>query len=96
MPVYEYECCDCSARFELREGFHDNGKHNCPKCSAETRRVFSPVPIIFKGSGFYVTDYGRPGGGGSTCGKTSNGESSSESETKKTDTPSNADSSNKD
>ena len=56
MPTYEFECPKCSNRFEQRRSFTDESKVKCPKCQQEARRVFSPVPIIFKGSGFYVTD----------------------------------------
>ncbi len=57
MPTYEYECPKCSTRFEKRQSFSDESKVKCPKCKVEAQRVFSPVPIIFKGSGFYVTDH---------------------------------------
>jgi len=57
MPIYEYECGKCSYRFELRRRFDENGDAICPQCSGTSRRLFSPVPIVFKGSGFYVTDY---------------------------------------
>lgn len=60
MPVYEYECCHCHNRFEVRQSFSENGGSSCPKCDKKARRVFSPVPIIFKGSGFYVTDHRAP------------------------------------
>ena len=56
MPIYEYECQSCSLRFDVKKGFNDNSPVQCPHCQCEARRVFSPVPIIFKGSGFYVTD----------------------------------------
>ncbi len=56
MPIYEYECACCASRFELKKGFDDVTPVSCPKCGGDTQRVFSPVPIIFKGSGFYVTD----------------------------------------
>ena len=56
MPIYEFECTCCPARFELKRGFHDEKPVPCPSCGGKTRRVFSSVPIIFKGSGFYVTD----------------------------------------
>ena len=59
MPTYEYECQSCSLRFDVRKGFHDNSRVNCPQCQCEARRVFLPVPIIFKGSGFYCTDHGH-------------------------------------
>jgi len=56
MPIYEYECERCSFRFELKKRFSDDGSASCPRCQGEARRLFSPVPIIFKGAGFYVTD----------------------------------------
>lgn len=55
MPIYEYKCDDCSTQFELRCGFGEEPEP-CPKCEGRVRRVFSSVPIIFKGSGFYITD----------------------------------------
>ncbi|MEK7353171.1 MAG: zinc ribbon domain-containing protein [Chloroflexota bacterium] len=57
MPTYEYECPSCSSRFEQKRSFTDESKVKCPKCQRQARRIFSPVPIIFKGSGFYVTDH---------------------------------------
>ncbi|MDY7019019.1 MAG: FmdB family zinc ribbon protein [Chloroflexota bacterium] len=56
MPIYEYECRYCSVRFEIKRTFNDESKVICHRCGGETRRVFSPVPIIFKGPGFYCTD----------------------------------------
>jgi len=59
MPIYEYECAKCSLRFELKRRFSEDGSGFCPQCGSEARRLFSPVPIVFKGSGFYVTDNRR-------------------------------------
>ena len=56
MPIYQYLCSKCNSEFELRQGFNDDPVVVCPKCQNGARRLFSPVPIIFKGSGFYVTD----------------------------------------
>ena len=56
MPIYQYVCSKCNTKFELRQGFNDESVANCPNCKCEARRLFVPVPIIFKGSGFYVTD----------------------------------------
>jgi putative FmdB family regulatory protein len=56
LPIYEFECTCCPSRFELRRGFHDDSPVSCPKCGGRARQRFSSVPIIFKGSGFYVTD----------------------------------------
>ncbi len=63
MPTYVYECDSCEHRFEERQGFHDDLLTDCPRCEGLVRRVFMPAPIIFKGSGFYVTD-SRPAGSG--------------------------------
>ncbi len=56
MPIYEYECTCCSSRFELKKSFSDNSLVFCPQCGGKAQRIFSPVPVIFKGSGFYSTD----------------------------------------
>ena len=60
MPVYEYKCKKCSYRFELKQSFNDNSNDDltvtCPQCGSKAKRIFSPVSIIFKGSGFYTTD----------------------------------------
>jgi len=57
MPIYEYLCSDCDHDFEKKQSFHAEAIAECPKCRAKAKRVFKPVPIIFKGSGFYVTDH---------------------------------------
>jgi len=56
MPTYEYECGVCCHRFEMRQGFDEEPQAMCPQCQGKARRVFHPAPIIYKGSGFYVTD----------------------------------------
>jgi putative FmdB family regulatory protein len=63
VPTYVYECESCEHRFEERQGFHDDPLTDCRLCDGRVRRVFMPAPIIFKGSGFYVTD-SRPAGSG--------------------------------
>ena len=65
MPVYEYTCDECSLRFELRQRFADESEYPCPECRGRTRRVFSPVSVVFKGAGFYGTD-SRKGGAAPT------------------------------
>jgi len=57
LPTYDYQCTSCPCRFELRRSFSEDGPVSCPECGAEAQHVFTPVPIIFKGSGFYTTDY---------------------------------------
>jgi putative FmdB family regulatory protein len=56
MPTYDYECKQCGPGFELKKSFHESSDACCPKCQGEARRLFSVVPILFKGPGFYVTD----------------------------------------
>ena len=57
MPLYDYECASCGHVFELRQSFDAAAEGVCPQCEGVTRRKFHPVPIIYKGSGFYTTDY---------------------------------------
>ncbi|UCB43852.1 MAG: FmdB family transcriptional regulator [Dehalococcoidales bacterium] len=83
MPTYEYECNLCHHRFDKRQGFNDAPLAECPKCQGTSRRVFYPAPIIFKGSGFYVTDSRSRGGDGdreSNAKSDSGGEKSSAGE----------------
>ncbi len=61
MPIYEYECFGCGAHFERRQRFDEEPVNICPTCQGKTRRVIQCVPVIFKGSGFYVTDYPKNG-----------------------------------
>ncbi|MHB1007020.1 MAG: FmdB family zinc ribbon protein [Chloroflexota bacterium] len=56
MPLYEYECRSCASRFERRQSVNDEPVRECPDCGAVVRRVLFPASIIFKGSGWYVTD----------------------------------------
>ncbi len=56
MPIYEYECEQCGVRFEKTQRFSDPVLTECPECNGHVHRVMQPVGIIFKGSGFYVTD----------------------------------------
>ncbi len=57
MPTYDFECPSCSSKFEKRRSFSDTSQVPCPECGTDAEQLFSPVPIIFKGSGFYVTDH---------------------------------------
>ena len=57
MPIYEYQCPSCNHGFEKKQGFQEEAMAECPECRAKAKRIFKPVPIIFKGSGFYVTDH---------------------------------------
>jgi putative FmdB family regulatory protein len=57
MPTYDYECEKCAKKFEVTRGFNEQSNVVCPKCKGKARRVYSAPPLIFKGSGFYVTDH---------------------------------------
>ena len=94
MPRYDYRCVECAHEFELVQSFSEAGTATCPQCSSAGRRLFHAVPVIYKGSGFYTTDYGRPkppsdnGGKESSDGKTtketSTGASSESTDSKTT------------
>ena len=56
MPTYEYACAECGERLEAVQKFSDDPLTECPACRGRLRKVFSPVGIVFKGSGFYRTD----------------------------------------
>lgn len=57
MPIYQYECSQCNYNFERMQSFRADPVRECPECGGPVRRVISPVGVIFKGSGFYVTDH---------------------------------------
>ena len=88
MPIYEYKCSSCNFSFEKKQGFDAEPISECPKCQSLARRVFYASPIIFKGSGFYVTDHRSGSYGGndehkkSSDAQTKVGESKSASESK--------------
>ncbi|HVN68946.1 MAG TPA: FmdB family zinc ribbon protein [Candidatus Binatia bacterium] len=56
MPLYDYACTKCGRVHEVRHGFDETYGEPCEACGAPLRRVFNPAPVLFKGSGFYVTD----------------------------------------
>jgi putative FmdB family regulatory protein len=57
MPSYDYKCPSCECVFEVNRGIRETGAVACPECDTEAKRLFSPVGIVFKGSGFHNTDY---------------------------------------
>jgi putative FmdB family regulatory protein len=61
MPIYEYECLECGTRFDLLQRFGEPEPAACPNGHEQVHRLLSQPAIIFKGSGFYATDYGRNG-----------------------------------
>jgi putative FmdB family regulatory protein len=56
VPTYEYACAECGERLEAVQKFSDDPLTVCPACEGRLRKLFSPVGIVFKGSGFYRTD----------------------------------------
>ncbi|WZL75798.1 zinc ribbon domain-containing protein [Thermatribacter velox] len=92
MPIYEYQCIDCGKTFEEFQSFSDKPVQECPFCKGRVKRLISKsVGFVFKGSGFYCTDYRSSGSSSdssssscssctssscSTCGSSSSSESS--------------------
>ncbi len=66
MPLYDYRCQTCDHEFEMRQSFSSEPVAVCPSCNNGARRVIHSVPVVFKGSGFYVNDYGKGRSGSST------------------------------
>jgi putative FmdB family regulatory protein len=56
VPTYQYACTECGERLEVVQKFADDPLTECPSCSGRLRKLFSPVGVVFKGSGFYRTD----------------------------------------
>ncbi len=57
MPIYEYRCTKCRHTFERRQKFSDPPVAKCPECRGKVEKVLSPPGLLFKGTGWYVTDY---------------------------------------
>ncbi|MCA1844001.1 MAG: FmdB family transcriptional regulator [Actinobacteria bacterium] len=85
MPTYEYRCTKCGEHLEVVQSFKDAPLTECPHCAGELRKVFSPVGIVFKGSGFYKTD-SRSGGKKSSMYKDKESSSSSSSDSSSSST----------
>ncbi|WP_248966201.1 FmdB family zinc ribbon protein [Sphaerisporangium perillae] len=77
MPTYQYACTACGEGLEVVQRFTDDPLTACPSCEGQLRKVFSPVGIVFKGSGFYRTD--NRSSGASTSTSTAASTSSSDS-----------------
>lgn len=61
MPIYEYRCGKCGYTFEVMQKVNDPPMTTCTKCSGPTNKVISSSGLVFKGSGWYVTDYSSKG-----------------------------------
>lgn len=63
MPIYTYRCADCGFQFDKQQSFNDQPLVRCPECGKpQLKKVYQPVGIVFKGSGFYATDHHSPSG----------------------------------
>jgi len=90
MPTYEYACTACGHRLEAVQSFTDDPLTECPDCSGALRKVYSPVGIVLKGSGFYKTDSraaAKSNGNGKSAEATKSDDSSKSGDSTKTDSP---------
>ncbi|MGA9397579.1 MAG: FmdB family zinc ribbon protein [Anaerolineaceae bacterium] len=95
MPTYTYHCDNCGIRFDRYQKFEDQPLSYCPECKKKSlRKVYAPVGIVFKGSGFYATDHRSPSGlASATADKTAKADKTAETlekavaDTPKTKTP---------
>ncbi|MFN2238050.1 MAG: FmdB family zinc ribbon protein [Thermoanaerobaculia bacterium] len=94
MPLYEYQCQECAETHEIVQRFSDEPQTICPSCGGVLKKLISSPAIRFKGSGFYLTDYGKgtagpasrvTGGNGGSDASSANDSSSAPSESTKSD-----------
>jgi putative FmdB family regulatory protein len=78
MPIYEYRC-ERGHTFEVMQSMTDDPLTSCSTCDAPVQRVFHPVAVHFKGSGFYTTDYGKKKAAGAASDSTSKSDDPKES-----------------
>jgi len=83
MPIYEYRCLDCGHQFELMQKFSDPPAETCTSCSGTVQKLISRSAFHLKGSGWYVTDYGRNGNANGKATGKNDTENSTESSDKK-------------
>jgi len=86
MPIYEYQCTVCGIHFEQFQRVDDDPASVCPNGHDGVRRIYSPAGIIFKGSGFYVTDHPKNNGRGNAAPAASKAETNGEKEAVETKT----------
>jgi len=95
MPTYEYACTDCGEHIEVVQSMSDEPLRVCGACGGRLRKVFSPIGIVFKGSGFYKTD-SRSGTGARKSDSPSTAATSSSSSDSSSDSSSSSSSSSSD
>jgi putative FmdB family regulatory protein len=87
MPLYEYKCATCGAVFEVRQKFADEPLHEHPDCGGPVERLISAPTLQFKGTGWYVTDYGHNGSAGTEKSKSESSAAKSADTAKPAATP---------
>ena len=86
MPLYEYQCLECEHRFEKLQKFSDPPVSVCPACgSNKVSQLLSAPAVQFKGTGWYVTDYARSGGGGAKASNSDGAKSDKAEKSEKTE-----------
>jgi putative FmdB family regulatory protein len=89
MPIYTYQCENCGVRFERQQSFSEPALTRCPECNKKAlRKVYTPVGIVFKGSGFYSTDHRSPSGASRNSNKPAETKSDSNSDSSSSTKPS--------
>jgi putative FmdB family regulatory protein len=82
VPTYQYACTECGERTEVVQKFTDDALTTCATCGGKLRKVYSPVGIVFKGSGFYRTDSRNSSTAGEPAGAAANGSAKESSSAK--------------
>jgi putative FmdB family regulatory protein len=88
MPVYIYQCDNCGVRFERQQHFNEPALIRCPECYKNSlRKVFTPVGVVYRGSGFYSTDHRATSRVNRSNGHTKPEKEEKSEESKETDKP---------
>jgi putative FmdB family regulatory protein len=78
VPIYGYRCDNCGHQLEVLQKVSDEPLKVCPNCQGQLRKMLYPAGVIFKGSGFYSTDYKGSGKGASANGSSGSSEGATE------------------
>ena len=78
MPIYGYRCSNCGNQFEVYQKMSDEPVQTCPKCQGKVTKMLYPNGVVFKGSGYYSTDYKGSSASSASNGSSSSGESKPE------------------